>query len=331
MAVNAERVMVTGAAGFIGGHLTRHLAGLGHEVLALDVSPHPASLRGKGISFHQVDLRDASRFAPLLQDVAVVYHLASVHLEVHADRAAFEETHVRAVDRLVSDCAEHGVRRLVHTSSVGIYGHVTHPPAREDSPRAPETPYEQTKLAGETAALRRASEVGLDIVVLRPAWVYGPGCRRTAKLLRAVRKGAFFYVGGGRNLRHPVFIQETLEAYVRAADAPRTSSGQAYIIAGPRSLTLREMIETCASALGVPSPRWNLPVSVARGLAWAVEAASKVVGREPLFSRRSLAFFLNDNAFETSAAARDLGFQARVDFDEGIRRTLADGNGGLAA
>ena len=92
-------------------------------------------------------------------------------------------------------------------------------------------------------------------------------------------------------------------------------------------MTLREMVEICASVLGVSPPRWNLPVSMARGIAWAAEAASKAAGREPPFSRRSLAFFLNDNSFETSAAARDLGFQARVDFEEGIRRTIAAAGG----
>jgi nucleoside-diphosphate-sugar epimerase len=315
--------MVTGAAGFMGRHLSRHLAERGHEVFALDVSPQPAVLRIDGIRYHQVDVRETERIGSLLRDVGVVFHLASVHLEVHAERAAFEETNVRAVERLVSVCAENAVRRLVHTSSVGIYGHVAQPPANEDSPPAPETPYEQTKLAGETGALRRAAEVGLDIVVLRPAWVYGPGCRRTAKLLRAIRNGSFFYVGGGRNLRHPVFIDETLDAYVRAASAPSTASGRAYIIAGPSALTLRELVETCATAQGVRPPRVNLPVSVARGLAWSIELASGAVRREPPFSRRSLAFFLNDNAFDTSAASRDLGFDARVEFGDGVRRTLA--------
>ena len=214
------------------------------------------------------------------------------------------------------------MRRLVHTSSVGIYGHVEDPPANEDAPKHPQTPYERTKLAGEEAVLRCAREAGLDVVVLRPAWVYGPGCPRTAKLLRSLRKRRFFYVGAGANLRHPLFIDDMVDAYLCAAAAPAEVAGRSYVIAGPRSMTLREMVETFARASGVMAPRLRLPRGVSRGLALAAEVAFRIAGREPPFSRRSLAFFENDNAFDTSAAERDLGFRAKVDLEEGLQRTL---------
>jgi nucleoside-diphosphate-sugar epimerase len=263
--------------------------------------------------------------------VQTVFHLASVHLDVRARPDEFEAVNVRAVDGLVTACAKAGVRRLVHTSSVGIYGHVAAPPAREDSPKNPETPYEKTKLEGEVAALRRAAEVGLEIIVVRPAWVYGPGCPRTAKLLRAVRNGRFVYIGDGSNLRHPVFIDDMVDAYLLAAAAPSAAAGKAYVIGGPRSMALRELVETSARVLEVRAPRLTVPRALARLVGLGAELAYGTLGKEPPFSRRSLAFFVNDNSFDITAAARDLGFVPKIDFEEGLRRTVDEAGGAVAA
>ncbi len=321
--MSAAPVLVTGAAGFIGSHLTKRLTSLGLNVRAIDVQANPPAMRGAGIDYHQVDLRETARLEELLDSVRTVYHLASVHLEVHAGEAEFEAVNVKAVADLVGACARRGVRRLVHTSSVGIFGHVATPPAGEDSPKSPQSPYERTKLAGEETALREAAAAGLPIIVLRPAWVYGPGCPRTAKLARALRKKQFFFVGKGLNLRHPVYIDDMIEAYLVAAEAPESALGRTYIIAGPRSLSLREMVDTFARVLEAPSPRLALPRGLAYLLGMAAETVFSPLGVEPPFSRRSLAFFANDNAFDTSAAARDLGFRAGTEFEAGLRLTFA--------
>jgi dihydroflavonol-4-reductase len=247
-----------------------------------------------------------------------------MHLEVHAAEAVFEQVNVQAAAELVGLCAQAGVRRLVHTSSVGVYGHVEHPPANEDAVKTPQTAYERTKLAGEVAVLSRAQKTGPELVVLRPAWVFGPGCGRTAKLLRSVRKGAFFYIGRGDNLRHPVFIGDLIDAFVLAGEVITNNGPRVYNIAGPAAVTVQEMVETCARVLGVAPPRFHLP----RPAGWLAGALAETifrgVGREPPFSRRTLAFFSNDNAFSTEAAERELGFRARTDLETGLRRTLAE-------
>ena len=319
-------VLVTGAGGFIGSHLTLHLAQLGYDVRALDVRPAPGVLLEEGIAYTRADIRDASALASLLRGVDTVFHLASVHLEVNAAPAQFEAVNVRAVADLVDSCARAGVRRLVHTSSVGIYGHVAQPPAREDSPANPQNTYDRTKLAGERAALRAATDVGLDLVVLRPAWVYGPRCPRTAKLLRTIKKGRFVYVGRGTNLRHPIYVADMMDAYVAAAAAPPTVAGRAYIIAGPRPHSLRDIIGECARAQHVRPPRLAMPRSVAYAMGLTAEWAFAAVRREPPMSRRSLAFFENTTAFDTTLAARELAFRAKIELPDGLDRTVAAAN-----
>jgi len=87
-------VLVTGAGGFIGGHLVRRLASLGMDVRALDLRPQVGSVAGDEVRTHQVDIRDRAAVAPLLEGVDTVFHLASLHLEVGADPAAFDAVNI---------------------------------------------------------------------------------------------------------------------------------------------------------------------------------------------------------------------------------------------
>lgn len=322
----SSTALVTGAAGFIGSHLVRRLASDGGRVVAVDVRAESPFSRDGGspgeIRYERCDVRDAARLRGLLEGVNRVFHLASVHLEVGEDERVFREVNVAASRDLVDACVDAGVPGLIHTSSVGIYGDVKDPPAAEDAPRRPESPYERTKLAGEEAVRRRAAERGLDAVVLRPAWVYGPGCPRTRKLIRTLRAGRFLYFGRGDNLRHPVYVDDVLDAYVLAADRVGERAGRAYIVGGPRALELREMVNTFADAMGVRRPWIRIPKGAGWGLGLMAESLFSAVGREPPVSRRSLAFFDNDNAFDITAARCELGFEPRVELEEGVRRTL---------
>lgn len=317
------KVLVTGAAGFLGAHLCRRLAVEGHDVVALDVRPPPVPLLIDGIRYRQADLRFADQWRGALQERDAVYHLASVHLQVTAPESEYRAVNVDAAVALAEHSRAAGVGRFIHTSTVGIYGHVHHPPAGEDAPRKPTNPYEHTKLAGEEALSRVAARTGLDLRILRPAWIYGPGCPRTAKLLRSVRRGRFFFVGDGSNLRHPVYVDDVVEALILASRAP-VGARRDHIIAGPAPMTLRALVDACAAAVATAPPRATLPRSAALLLGHAAELGGRLLGKDPPFSRRSLAFFENDNAFDCAAARRDLGYIPRVNFAEKLQRTIAD-------
>lgn len=313
--------VVTGAAGFIGQHLVRRLADENYRVTAVDLH-EPDDGFPPSVQFERLDIRDTQALKPLLPPDGEVFHLASVHLEVGEDEAAFQQVNVRAAEDLVEACSRRGVRRLIHTSSVGIYGHVEDPPADEQSAKDPQTPYERSKLAGERAVRGRADTLGVDVIVLRPAWVYGPGCPRTEKLVDALSNGQFFYIGSGDNLRHPLYIDDMLDAYLLAARASPSLAGTPYLIGGPEYMPLSEMIDTFAAVLDVSSPKLRIPKPMGYALGLLTELAFALIGRRPPMSRRTLAFFENDNAFLTAAAERDLGFKPEVRLEEGLCRTL---------
>jgi nucleoside-diphosphate-sugar epimerase len=246
-----------------------------------------------------------------------------VHLQVGAPESDYRAVNVDATHQLAALAHAAGVRRFVHVGTVGVYGHVEHPPADEDAPRNPTNLYERTKLAGEEALMKFAEASSLDLRVLRPAWIYGPGCPRTRKLLKTIKHGRFFFVGDGTNLRHPVYVDDVVDALILSTRAD-AGTRRDHIIAGPLAMALRDLVRECADAVGVAMPQRRLPRSAAVLLGRIAESAGQMTGTNPPFSRRSLSFFENDNAFDGSAAQRDLGFAPRVAFVEGIRRTLAD-------
>ncbi len=325
--------MVTGAAGFMGRHLVRRLAREGWEVRGVDLrpldgeedggGPVPPGEEGGRVSHHQADIREPEAILPLLEGADTLFHLASAHLEVNAPEGWYRSVNVGGAERLVEVAATTGIGRILHTSSVGVYGSVAEPPADEDAPKAPTSEYERTKLEGEEAARVRAEERGVALVILRPGWVYGPGCPRTARLLRAVRKGRFFFAGRGENLRHPIFIDDAVEAYLHGVEAPEEIvAGRPYLVVGPRWVTVRELVANAARALGAPVPRLRLPRTAVAALAGGVELGGRFLGFRPPISRRSLAFFEHDNAFSGERAERELGFRARVELDDGMERTV---------
>ena len=314
-------MLVTGAAGFVGSHFAPHLAARGFEVRAIDV--HAPASPGNGVDFRLQDIREPRGLAAALEGVDTVFNLASVHLDVHATPEQFESVNVRALEQLVELAAAARVRRLVQVSSVGVYGHVAHPPAGEDAPLNPENDYERTKAAGEAAARRAAERTGLDLVIVRPSWVYGVGCPRTRKLLRSLRKRQFFFIGPGNNLRHPIYIDDLDAALELTATAGSEISGRTFNIAGPRWMTVEEMVNEFARALRVPLPVVHAPRWLGLTVGWTAERVSAVVGIEPPVSRRTLAFFENDNAFDIHAARQSLGFDPRTDLPEGARALIA--------
>lgn len=317
------RVLITGAGGFIGRHLVADQLRRGREVTALDLNVEPLSSLADHPRLHRVrgDFTEAAVIEPLLAGQAVGFHLASAHLETQADEAYFARINVTGARELAERARRAGVGRWVHCSSVGVYGDLKQPPVDETDACHPDIAYERSKLAGERAVQAFAEASGWPVVILRPAWVYGPGCPRTLKLFRAIRRGRFFHVGGSRRtLRHPIFIDDMVTGFECAAVHP-AAPGQVFIMAGPRPVTLAGLAGEIAACLGVPAPRLRLPFPLVWAACVGLELGFGLARRPAPFSRRSLKFYTGNTAFNTRRARTVLGFEATVDLREGLQRT----------
>jgi nucleoside-diphosphate-sugar epimerase len=315
-------VLVTGAAGFMGSHLVASQLAQGHSVRAFDLNRHGLERLGQSdrLDLCAGDIADSAATRAAVAGIDIVYHLAAAHLDVSLPDRHYWQVNVDGTRHLLQAAAEAGVRRLVHCSSVGVFGEVRQPPADEATPCKPKNIYERSKLAGEQAALQVACEAQLAVVIARPAWVYGPRCPRTARLFRTIQKGRFFIFGSGRTMRHPLYVADAVRGLEFCA-AAHGAEGQVYILAGECPVSIEHLAQTIAAVLGVRPPRLHLPIALGLTAAYALQLAYQPLGKAPPFSRRSLDFFLKDNAYATGKAARELGFRPRVDLRLGLDET----------
>jgi len=316
-----RKVLVTGAGGFIGSHLAVELAQRGECVVAQDIDLKRVRHLETAGRFELVegDIADPALQRQALRGVRTVFHLAAAHLSVAAGDDEFWRVNVRGLESLTQAATEAGISRFVHCSSVGVYGHVASPPADESTPCHPDLVYEESKLAGEKVILDAVRERDFPAVILRPAWVYGPGCGRTEKLFRTIRKGRFIVGGGGVNLRHCVYIRDMLEAFL-LAESRDAALGQVIIVGDAGAVKVRDLIDEMARIVDARRPP-SVPLFVLRVAGTAAELASKPLGMEPAISRRTLKFFTANSSFDISRARELLGFEPRYDLASGLAET----------
>jgi len=317
------KVLITGGGGFIGSHLIDSQLAQGHWVRTVDLSlerlahtinhPNLEAVRG--------DITDVNLIRRLVAGIDVVYHLASAHLDVNLSADYYRQVNVQATMNLLAAAQAAGVQRMVHCSSNGVIGEVKKPPANEATPCQPTNIYEQTKWIGEQAVLQFAQKTRFPVVVVRPAWVYGPRCPRTRKLFRTIEKGRFVMFGSGNTLRHPIYISDAVRG-LELCTKTDNITGQIYLLAGERPVTIASLVQMIAEVQGVRPPLIRLPITVGKAAGNILQIAFKPLGRQPPFSRRSLDFFIKNNAYDISKAKQDLGFVPQVDLRSGLIKTF---------
>ena len=262
-------ILILGGSGFVGASLCERLVererGGGritvpsrHPARASYIRPLPT------VEVVDADLHDDVQLARLVQGRDAVVNLVA---QLHGSEAAFRRIHVELPRRLAQACRDAGVRRIVHVSALGA------------SASAPSR-YLRSKAAGETAL----QGGGIELTVLRPSVIYGERDRFLNLFARLQSVFPLVPLAGARARFQPVWVEDVASAIVRCLMDP-TTIGQTIECAGPRELTLRELVERAGRWSGHPRPVFGLPAALATLQALLLEA----LPGEPLMSRDNLA------------------------------------------
>jgi nucleoside-diphosphate-sugar epimerase len=322
------RIFVTGATGFIGAHFVERALAEGHEVVGLyrsDGAKHRAvieRLRAHGASLRRGDILKPDSFADIMRGSDTVCHFAAAFRESGADESYFKRMNVEGTSNVARAAAAAGVKRFVHCGTAGIYGQRVAGTINESTPIRPWNSYERSKLAADEQVREIATAADMEYVILRPTAVYGPRDERLLKLFRSVQKGRFPLFGPGEGRRHMIYVTDLADAFLRACTAPRAAN-QELIVAGPKAVPLREMLETIAQVANRPAFGPRLPLKPMLALAAVVEDTCKLLNINPPIYRRRMDFYLNDAAFDSRQAQALLGWQPKVDLAEGFAATLS--------
>ncbi|MBI2725927.1 MAG: SDR family oxidoreductase [Polaromonas sp.] len=278
-------VLITGASGFVGRHLTIALRAAGRDVRAAFRSVQPAT---PGVDSVQVgSLGPDTDWTGALHGIDTVVHLAArVHVmqdKVLDPLAEFRRVNVEGTLALARQAAAAGVRRFVFVSSIKVNGETTSPgkPFTADDTPAPQDAYGISKYEAETGLLALSAATGMEVVIIRPVLVYGPGVGANfLSMMRWLKKGVPLPLGAIRNRRSMVALDNLVDLIAVCMDHP-AASGQVFLASDGEDLSTPDLLRRTASALGtraflVPVPAIFL--KVAAGLIGKGDVAQRLCG-----------------------------------------------------
>jgi len=313
------RTLVTGATGFIGGHLAKRLVDTGANVVGLvrDRS-RAASLERAGATAVEGELTDHDSLRAAMEGCDLVFHLAAT-VNVNKPWSYYREVNVAGTEALAEAALDVGVQRFVYVSSVSVYGMGAGPGIDENSPHLKSRDaYADTKLEAETVIRRMVAERGLPAVIAQPSQAYGPRDQNwTMTPIRLIRAGKLSLVDHGAGVIQPIYIDDLVEALV--ATARFGTVGSSYILCGKEVVTLREYVARLSTMLDKPQPS-SVPYWAAFSLAAVNELAAQILGYEPTLSRRAVRSQVLKTTFVGDKASSELGFNPSINMDEGMDR-----------
>lgn len=308
------KVLVSGATGFVGTALMQRLFD--------DSGMQPIAMvrQGRGSLSHDIDVLEAGPMeacdvqAADLRGIDVAVHLAArAHVLDESDAqslAVFRRVNVAGTLHLARQAAEAGVRRFVFVSSIGVLGRQGERPFLVSDPPNPQEPYAVSKREAEQGLAILGNETGMEMTVIRPPLVYGPGAPGNfGRLQRLVASGLPLPLGAIANKRSFVGLDNLVDLLVRCLDHP-AAPGQTFLVADGQDLSTPELVRLMAEAMGRPPRLVPVPVSLLR-------LAGRLTGKGAEVERLCGSLRVDD-----SETRRVLDWAPPVSVEEGVRRMV---------
>jgi nucleoside-diphosphate-sugar epimerase len=317
-------VFITGATGFLGSHVVQALLARGQTVRVLARRPQQARwLEESGAQCIAGDLSSTAALAAAINGCRFVIHCAALTSD-WGPWEEFRETNDYGVARLLKACETLSLDRFVHISTTDVYGYPDRDGLDETTPfRDRGFPYNSTKISGELR-LRAAIEAGLPATVIRPGCIYGPrSITFGTEIVNYLRSGAPLIRFGRVNAGF-VYVENSADLILLAMTHP-AAVGTAFHSIDEDGRTWRDYFVALCRALNLRMPRWSLPRAAAYSIGALSEIHAKARGytSRPLATRTAVEILGTSQGFSMNRARKQLGFSPRIQFDEGVDRTVA--------
>lgn len=316
------KALVSGANGFTGSYLTKHLLDKGYDVRVLvRKSSNLNALEGLPVEYSYGDLSDN---VPLddsvMADIDIVYHVAALFRAENVPQKLFWDVNLGGTKKMLEAAKIANVKHFVHCSTVGVQGEIDNPPATEEAPYKPGDYYQESKRDGEIFALEFFQREGLPGTVVRPVGIYGPGDDRFLKLFRYIYNDKFRMIGDGNVLYHMTFVEDLVKGIALAGEK-ESGLGEIFTIGGEGYVTLNELVAEISKAYNKPVSNFRIPVWPVWTAGLLCEILCKPLGIDPPIYRRRVDFFIKDRAFDISKAKQKLDYEPQMSLSEGVQIT----------
>ena len=318
-------ILVTGSTGFIGANLAIHLAGEGHAVHALYRSEDKRkTLTHKNIAFFKGDILDMLSLEKAMVNCDQVYHIAAFTDVWTKHKSLIYDLNVTGTINVLECAKKLGIRQIVFTSTAGVLGPSLEGTVNENSKRQVDyfLEYERTKAIAEKK-VREYVEQGLNIRIVNPTRVYGPGLLSKSNsvtiMIKSFQKGKWRIIpGNGESIGNYVFIDDVVQGHILAME--KGKSGERYILGGENA-DYMQFFESLKTVTGQHHNMFKLPLSLMLGVSYFAMFLNKIFGIKPFITPALVRKFNYNWDISSEKAVKELGY-AITPLKEGMRLTL---------
>lgn len=317
------RILVTGVTGFIGSNLVKRLLKEGWKVKALvRAKNNYATIKKLGVDIFIGDITDSKSVQEATKGVDVLFNCAAALPYHRFPDKDYWEVNVKGVENILKACYKSGVKRVVHISTVGIYGRTGKMALNEEALPKPNDIYSKTKFEGEKLVWREIKRGHLHITIIRPTIGYGPGDTRPGflDLFKLIKMGIFVPIGKGENFFHTVYVGNLVDALLLVA-TKKEAIGEDFVIGDEPCPTMDQIIREIARVENVSISSLYIPDNIALFLGRFFDL-SRVLGLPAPLNSRRVKFMTENKRFSIEKAKKILGYKPRITLREGIKRTF---------
>jgi dihydroflavonol-4-reductase len=319
------KVLVTGATGFLGGHLVERLVHSEHEVVGTARQGSDIRLLERNsVGVRRCDITDAISLREAMEGIDVVVHLAAYYT-FNGKREMYDKVNVQGTKNLIDAMAMANVRKIIYCSTTEVMGPTPNGIADEDAECHPYYEYGRSKLMAERI-IRDARSRGIEHVILRSAGIYGPRNLDDVSYwfitTYANTLASRFIIGDGKRVLQFVHVSDIVQAITLALDRFDSARGRTYIISDSRAYSYEEIYAIMAKIFGKRPPSLHIPIPLAKVMVAPIQLVNSL-RRSPNFIWRvsSMNTFKVDRNYSVERAKRELGYEPKYSLPVGLEET----------